>query len=244
MSKKSLLTYILIILSSFSTNIEAQTLNELFKDVLDYRFIGPYRGGRATTAIGIPDKPHTFFMGTTGGGVWKTDDAGMTWNNVSDGQIKCGSIGSIAAHTKYPDIMYVGTGSDSPRGNISSGIGLYKSVDGGKNWSHSGLNKAGQIGDIIFHPDNPDVAYVAALGNIFGPNKQRGVFKTIDGGKSWEHSLYLSDTVGAVDLAIHPNNPQVLYAGMWRAERKPWTLIDGGTEGGLYKTEDGGTSWK
>ena len=225
-------------------DVECQPLNETFKDVLDYRFMGPYRGGRATTAIGIPDKPHTFYMGSTGGGVWKTDDAGMTWNNISDGQIKCGSIGAIAAHPKYSDIMYVGTGSDSPRGNISSGIGIYKSMDGGKTWDHSGLNKAGQIGDIIFHPDNPDVAYVAALGNIFGPNKQRGVFKTMDGGKTWDHSFYLSDTVGAVDLAMHPNNPQIIYAGMWRVERKPWTLIDGGKEGGLYKSEDAGKTWK
>ena len=234
---------LLFLLSIIGIDIYAQSINDKFKDVLDYRFIGPYRGGRATAGIGILGKPHTFFMGTTGGGVWKTDDAGMTWNNVSDGQIKCGSIGSIAAHPKYTDIMYVGTGSDSPRGNISSGIGIYKSVDGGVTWNHAGLNKAGQIGNIVFHPDNPDVAYVAALGNIFGPNKERGVFKTTDGGKSWKHSFYLSDTVGAIDLAMHPLNPQVIYAGMWRAERKPWTLIDGGKEGGLYKSEDGGETW-
>jgi photosystem II stability/assembly factor-like uncharacterized protein len=222
---------------------DGNSMEETLKDAVKYRFLGPYRGGRATTAIGIKEKPFTFFMGTTGGGVWKTDDAGNTWDNISDGQIKCGSIGSIAIHPKYSDVMYVGTGSDSPRGNISAGIGIYKSVDGGKTWNHAGLDKTGQIGDIVFHPDNPDVAYVAALGNIFGPNKERGVYKTTDGGKSWKHSFYLSDTVGALDLALHPNNPDVLYAGMWRAERKPWTMIDGGMDGGLFKTIDGGSTW-
>lgn len=219
-------------------------ISDMVKEVMEYRFLGPYRGGRATTAVGIADQPYTFFMGSTGGGVWRTDDAGNTWENVSDGQIKCGSIGSIAIHPKYTDIMYVGTGSDSPRGNVSAGIGIYKSVDGGKTWNHSGLENSGQLGDIVFHPDNSDIAYAAALGNIFGPNKERGVYKTTDGGKSWTQSLYLSDTTGAIDLAIHPRNPNVIYAGMWRAERKPWTLIDGGKEGGLYKTEDGGDSWE
>lgn len=220
----------------------AQDVTTVFSD-LDYRFIGPYRGGRVTAVAGIPNKPYTFFMGSTGGGVWKTDDAGNYWNNVSDGQIECGSIGSIAIHPKYSDIMYVGTGSSSPRGNISAGIGIYRSDDGGSTWKHKGLDKAGQIGDVVFHPDRPEVAYVASLGNIFGKNKERGVFKTIDGGETWSHSLFVNDFTGCVDLAIHPNNPNILYACMWTAERKPHTLIDGSASGGLYKSTDAGKTW-
>lgn len=220
----------------------AQDISTVFKD-FDYRFLGPYRGGRTTAVAGIANQPHVFFMGSTGGGVWKTDDAGHSWQNVSDGQIKCGSIGSIAVHPKYTDIMYVGTGSDSPRGNISAGIGIYRSDDGGDSWQHKGLKNAGQIGDVVFHPEQPEIAYAAALGNIFGKNKERGVFKTTDGGESWEHAFFLNDSTGCVDLDIHPRNPNILYACMWRAERKPYTLIDGSDTGGLYKSTDGGKSW-
>ncbi len=235
---------VLMLLALFALEVQAQPLDSLFADALSYRFVGPYRGGRSTAVAGVPSQPYTFYMGSTGGGVWKTDDAGMTWKNISDGQIRCGSIGSISVAPSAPYVVYVGTGSDSPRGNVSPGIGLYKSIDSGKTWEHKGLELCGQIGDIVVHPTQPDLLFVAALGNIFQPNKERGVYRSTDGGDSWEHVLYLSDTVGAVDLALHPSNPNIIYAGMWRAERKPWTMIDGGNEGGLYRTLDRGTTWQ
>ncbi|NND34368.1 MAG: glycosyl hydrolase, partial [Saprospiraceae bacterium] len=218
-------------------------LDSIFENTHHFRFAGPYRGGRCTAVAGIPGDQHTFLMGSTGGGVWKTSDAGQSWRNVSDGQIKCGSIGSIAVSSKAPYIIFVGTGSDSPRGNVSPGIGVYKSEDGGTTWTHKGLDRCGQIGEIVIHPNNPEIVYLAALGNIFKSNEERGVYRSMDGGDSWQQILYLSDTVGAIDLEMDPRNPKVLYAGMWRAERKPWTMIDGGSEGGLYRTRDGGESW-
>lgn len=215
---------------------------ELFEG-LAYRNVGPTRGGRATAVTGIPDQPFTFFFGSTGGGVWKTDDAGTTWDNISDGQIKAGSIGAITVAPADPNTIYVGTGSACPRGNVSQGIGMYKSSDGGKNWQHIGLPKAGLIGKIEVHPQNPDLLYVAVLGQIFGPNKERGVYRSKDGGKSWEQVLMVSDTTGAIDLAMNPHNPREIYAAMWRAERKPYTMIDGGKDGGIWKTMDGGDTW-
>ncbi len=211
---------------------------------MKYRLIGPYRGGRVTAVTGIAAQPYTFYMGATGGGVWKTDDAGDTWRNVSDGYLKAGSIGAVAVAPSDPNVVYVGTGSAAPRGNVSPGVGLYKSVDAGVTWEAAGLEKAGQIAKVVVHPKDPDVVYVAALGNIFGPNPERGVFRSQDGGATWAHVLALSDSTGAIDLAIDPGNARILYAGMWRAERKPWTLIDGSTEGGVYKSKDAGTTWK
>ena len=216
---------------------------ELF-DTLEYRLVGPYRGGRSTAGTGVPGQPFTFYMGTTGGGVWKTDDAGESWHNISDGFIEAGSIGAIAVAPSDVNVIYVGTGSNAPRGNISPGIGIYKSTDAGKTWDHIGLTEAGQIGRIRIHPTNPDIAYAAALGHIFGPNEERGVFRTLDGGTSWEKVLFVSDKTGAVDLAIDLSNPRILYAGMWTVERKPWTLTSGSEEGGIYKTADGGDTWE
>lgn len=215
---------------------------ELFEG-LAYRNVGPTRGGRATAVTGIPDQPFTFFFGSTGGGVWKTDDAGTTWNNISDGQIEAGSIGAITVAPSDPNTIYVGTGSACPRGNVSQGIGMYKSSDGGKHWQHIGLPRAGLIGKIEVHPQNADLLYVAVLGQIFGPNKERGVYRSKDGGKNWEQVLMVSDTTGAIDLAMNPHNPREIYAAMWRAERKPYTMIDGGKDGGIWKTMDGGDTW-
>ena len=211
---------------------------------MDYRSIGPARGGRVTAVAGVRDEIFTFYMGSTGGGVWKTTDAGTTWNNVSDGFFAVGSIGAIAVAPSDRNTIYVGTGSACPRGNISVGKGVYRSLDAGRTWSFVGLPEAGQIGAIVVHPSNSELVYVAALGNIFGPNPQRGVFRSRDGGASWEKVLFLSDQAGAIDLAMDPTNPRVIYAGMWRFERKPWTLINGGEEGGVYKTVDGGDTWK
>lgn len=182
-------------------------------------------------------------MGATGGGVFKTTDAGVSWANVSDGFFAAGSIGAISVADSDPSIVYVGTGSACPRGNISPGIGMYKSTDAGVSWSHIGLEDAGQISKLAVHPANSDLVYVAALGHIFGPNKQRGVFRSRNGGDTWENILYLNDRTGAVDIKIDVNNPDVLYAAFWRAERKPWTIISGGPEGGIYKNSDGGDTW-
>ena len=211
---------------------------------LKYRLIGPYRGGRSTAVAGAPSHPFTFYMGSTGGGIWKTLDAGENWENVSDGFIQAGSIGAIAVAKSDPNVIYVGTGSACPRGNISPGVGVYKSTDGGDTWKHVGLAEAGQVARVRVHPQDSNLFYVAVLGNIFGPNQERGVFRSRDGGKSFKKVLYLSDETGAVDLVMDINNPRVLYAAMWAARQKPWDFVSGGEEGGLYKTTDGGDSWE
>ena len=214
-------------------------------DELDYRMIGPYRGGRSTAVTGIPGgDPDHYLMGAVGGGVWQTTNAGQNWSNISDGYFDVGAIGSVAVSKADPNVVYAGTGSACIRGNVSTGRGIYRSMDGGETWSFIGLPEAGQIGDIKIHPENPDLVYVAALGHPFGKNEQRGVFRSTDGGDTWDKVLFLSDSTGVVDLAMNPNNPREIYASAWRAERKPWTIISGGApEGGIYKTTDGGDNW-
>jgi photosystem II stability/assembly factor-like uncharacterized protein len=182
-------------------------------------------------------------MGSAGGGVWKTTDAGITWSNVSDGYFEAGSMGALEVSELDANVVYAGTGSACLRGNVSTGIGLYKSTDAGSSWEHVGLDDVGQIGRIRVHPRDPDLVYVAALGHAFGPNPERGVYRSTDGGDSWEQVLFVSDSTGAVDLSMDPTNPRVLYASMWRAERKPWTLFSGAMEGGVYKSTDGGDTW-
>ncbi len=210
---------------------------------MEYRMVGPFRGGRVTAVAGVAGQPHVFFQGTTGGGVWKTDDAGHHWFPLTDGQITVGNIGAISVADSDPNVIWVGTGSACIRGNISVGRGVWRSLDGGRTWSFAGLPESGAIGSLVVHPRDPDVAYVAALGHVFGKNPERGVYRTRDGGATWEQVLFLNDSTGAASLAMDPTNPRVLYAGMWRAERKPWTLISGGPEGGLYKSTDAGDSW-
>lgn len=243
-----LLLSLLFLADQLSTPLAAQskhqTVDPVLFDGLEYRSVGPSRGGRSTAIAGIPSQPFTFFMGATGGGVWKTQDAGMNWENLSDGQIEAGSIGAITVAPSDPATIYVGTGSACARGNVSAGIGLYKSQNGGKKWSFIGLPKAGQIGKIVVHPQNPELVYVAALGQIFGKNPERGVYRSKDGGENWEQVLFVSDSTGAIDIVMNPDNPRELFAAMWRAERKPWTLIDGGPEGGIWRSSDGGTNWE
>ena len=210
---------------------------------LKYRMIGPHKGSRVTAVTGIAEQPWTYFMGTNGGGLWKTTDAGESWVNASDGYYASSSIGAIDVADSDASIVYVGTGSACIRGNVSPGDGIYKSTDGGESWTHLGLHDAGQIGRLVIHPENPDVAYAAVLGHAFGPNEMRGVFRTTDGGASWEKALYVSERTGANDIAMDPSDPNVLYATMWTGERKPWTMISGSEEGGIYKTTDGGDTW-
>ena len=211
---------------------------------LRYRMVGPARGGRVTAVTGVPQQPHTFYMGGTGGGVWKTTDAGISWINVSDPYFDVGSIGSMDVADSDPNVVYVGTGSEGLRSNVSIGKGVYKSTDAGRTWAHVGLREMGQIGAVVIHPTNPDVVYAAALGDPFRPTNERGVYRTRDGGRTWQRVLYVSDSTGAVDIELQPGTPAVVYASMWRAERKPWTIISGAREGGVYKSTDGGDNWR
>jgi photosystem II stability/assembly factor-like uncharacterized protein len=210
---------------------------------LSYRMVGPSRGGRVTAVAGHADRPATFYMGATGGGVWKTTDYGQSWRPVSDGYFATGSIGSIRVADSDPNIVYVGTGSDGIRSNVITGRGVYKSNDAGETWSFAGLRNVGQIGAVLIHPTNPDLVYVAAIGDAFGATPDRGVYRSRDGGSSWEKVFFVSDSTGAVDLEFAPDDPNTIYASMWRAERKPWTVISGGMEGGIYKSTDAGDTW-
>lgn len=215
--------------------------------IYKYRSLGPDRGGRVTAVAGTVAQDGLFFLGATGGGVWKTTDYGTTWKNVSDGFFETPSIGAITMAQGDPNIVYVGTGSDGIRSNVILGKGMYKSIDGGETWKHIGLRNAGQIGEIAIHPENYNVAYVSVIGNPFKPNSERGVFKTSNGGESWEKVLFISDEVGFYDVEMLPGNPEVLFATAWKVDRKPWTIISGGdakVEGGIYKSLDGGGSWK
>lgn len=218
--------------------------------VLSYRNIGPYRGGRALAVEGIDDKPGVYYAGFTGGGVYKTVNGGDTWFNISDDYFKTGSVGAIAVSNSVPNVIYVGMGEACIRSNMSEGDGIYKSTDSGETWQWIGLGETRVIGDIIVHPTNPNIVWVAAMGRIFGKegNKERGVFKSTDGGKTWEKVLYYDRHTGAVDLAIDPNNPRILYAALWEAYRTPWFMSSGGRpEGGygsgIYKSTDGGKTW-
>lgn len=213
-------------------------------EALEYRFVGPTRGGRVTAVAGITSQPHTFYMGATGGGVWKTEDYGTTWKNISDGYFETPSIGAISVAQNDPNLIYVGTGSDGLRSNVITGKGVYKSIDAGKSWTHIGLKKTGQIGAVEIHPTDNQTVFVAAIGQAFQANSERGVYRTKNGGKDWEKVLFISDTTGFADLEFMPTNPNIIYAAAWRAERKPWTIISGGKENGIYKSIDGGDTWQ
>lgn len=214
-------------------------------DAFQFRTVGPERGGRVTTVTGTAQIPGTFYLGATGGGVWKTEDYGTSWNNVSDGYFATPSIGAIEVATNDPNIVYVGTGSDGLRSNVISGKGVYKSIDAGKTWTHVGLPNVGQIGALEIDPRNHNTVWVAAIGNAFKNNAERGIYKTTDGGQNWKKVLFISDKVGFADLEFLPNNPDIVYAAAWKAERKPWTIISGGEndEGGIYKSINGGQDW-
>jgi photosystem II stability/assembly factor-like uncharacterized protein len=210
---------------------------------MQWRLIGPFRGGRALAVAGVPSQPNTYYFGAVAGGVWKTTDGGVSWDPLFDKQ-SVSSIGSIAVAASDPNVLYVGTGEACIRGNISFGDGVYKSTDGGKTWTNIGLKDTRHIGKVIVHPANPDVAFVAALGHAYGANTERGIFRTRDGGKTWEKVLYLDDRTGGIDVVFDPHNPHVLFAAMWEGYRTPWMLNSGGDKDGLYRSADDGTTWK
>lgn len=211
---------------------------------LEWRHVGPWRGGRVTAVTGVPGKPNLYYMGATGGGVWKTENAGRTWENLSDRDFEVGTIGAVAVSESDNNVIYVGTGESPIRGvTTSHGDGVWKSTDGGETWKHIGLEESGQIANIRIHPDNPDIVYVGVQGQIWGPNEERGVFRSTDGGETWEHVLKVGPQTGTSDLRMDPTNPRILYAAMWNHGRKPWFIHSGGTDGGIYKSTDGGDSW-
>ncbi|MEM9314254.1 MAG: glycosyl hydrolase [Pseudomonadota bacterium] len=214
-------------------------------DGLEYRLVGPWRGGRVTAVTGVADSPHLFYMGAAGGGVWKTVNAGGSWENISDGQIPVGTIGAIAVAPSDPNVIYVGTGEAPIRGvTTSQGEGLWKSTDAGRTFTFMGLARAGQIAKIEVHPTDPDTAWVAVQGQIWTPNTERGVYRTRDGGRSWAQVLRVNADTGATDLSLDPTNPRILYAAMWHHGRKPWFIKSGGEGSGIYKSTDGGDSWE
>ena len=209
-----------------------------------WRCIGPPRGGRVVAVAGDPEDPAVFYFGACAGGVWKTTDAGTYWENVSDGFFRTSAVGAIAVADSDHNVVYAGMGESCIRGDVSYGDGVYRSTDGGKTWTHLGLEDTRHIARIRVHPENADLVYVAALGHTFGPNSQRGVFRSHDGGKSWDKVLFLSEEVGAIDLSLDATNPRILYAAMWEAHRTPWSLVSGGPGSGIYKSTDGGDSWQ
>jgi photosystem II stability/assembly factor-like uncharacterized protein len=249
MLRQTFLTFVVLVtLSAPLVQAQAPTdrpslmpgVNPALFNGLRYRLIGPSRGGRVTTVTGVPSQPKTFYMGVASGGVFRTTDGGATWVPITDGKVPLGSTGCVAVAESNPNVIYLGTGSDDVRSNVSTGRGVFKTTDGGQTWKFTGLYNAGQIGSIRIHPTNPDIVWVAAQGDAFKSNAERGVFKTTDGGETWHKVLFVSDRVGAMDLELHPDEPNVVYAWMSRLERKPWTIISGSRDGGFYKSTDGG----
>jgi photosystem II stability/assembly factor-like uncharacterized protein len=233
---------LVVLLSLIPDTPSAQMDPSLFAG-LRWRSIGPSRGGRSQAGAGSVARPLEYYFGATGGGVWKTTDGGITWRPVSDKTFKSSSVGALAIAASNPDVVYVGMGETELRGNIIQGDGVYKTTDGGKTWASLGLEKTQAVARIRVHPTNPDLVYVAALGNPYGPNPERGVFRSRDGGKTWDRVLYRNDKTGAVDLVMDPNNPDVLYAGLWEVSRTPHSLSSGGAGSGLFKSTDGGGTW-
>jgi len=223
---------------------QTDNFNQYFKPV-KWRNVGPSRGGRSNTASGVLNDPLTYYMGTTGGGLWKTEDAGQSWFNISDGYFKTSSVGAVAVSESDPNVVYVGMGEHAVRGVTTSyGDGVYKSTDAGKTWTKLGLDLTRHIAGISIHPQNPDIIYVAAQGTVHGPGQERGVYKSVNGGKTWKKTLYVDENTGCADLSMDMNNPRILYASMWDHRRLPWQVISGGKGSGIYKSTDSGETWK
>jgi len=229
------------LLMAFSAG--AQTINENSLKGMKWRLVGPFRGGRVLAVSGVPGDANTFYFGAVAGGVWKTTDGGGSWRPIAD-MAKIVSVGAIEVAPSDPNVIYVGTGEACIRGDISYGDGVYKSTDAGKTWMHMGLADTRHIGRLQVDPHNPDIVYVAALGHAYGPNSERGVFRSGDGGRTWQKVLYKDDKTGAIDLSIDPTNSRILFAALWQASRSPWGLTSGGPGSGLYRSTDGGLTWK
>nr|WP_262420237.1 glycosyl hydrolase [[Muricauda] meishanensis] len=224
-----------------NTQTSPEYPKELYSS-LEYRLVGPFRGGRSAAVTGVPGEPNLFYFGATGGGVWRTTDGGRTWENISDGFFG-GSIGAVEVAKSDPNVIYVGGGEKTVRGNVSSGYGVWKTEDAGKTWKPMGLEKSRHIPRIKVHPTNHDLVYAAVMGNIYKPTEERGVYKSEDGGKSWKKILYVNDQAGAVDLTLDPTNPRILYASTWRVQRTPYSLSSGGDGSALWKSTDSGETW-
>jgi photosystem II stability/assembly factor-like uncharacterized protein len=229
-------------LSAPTAAVAAPPVDQSLFKALHWRGIGPYRGGRAIAVTGVSGEPDTFYFGGVAGGVWKTTDAGVSWKPIFDSQ-PMSSIGAIAVAPSNHDVIYVGTGEGALRGNITYGDGVYRSGDGGKTWSHIGLNDSRQIGALIVDPHNADIVLVAAIGHAFGPNSERGVYRTADGGKTWARVLYKDQNTGAIDVTFDPSDPKIVYAALWQVRRQPWNFSSGGPGSGLYRSADGGATW-
>jgi len=246
MKKTAFIALLLFVLGCLKTQAQqtagANSPDSVLKG-LSWRNIGPNRGGRSLGIAGSAARKLEYYFGAVGGGLWKTTDGGFTWKPVTDGKIKSSSVGAVAVSGSNPDIVYIGTGETEFRGNIMQGDGVYKSTDGGKTWKNIGLKNTQSISRIRIHPTNPNIVYVSALGHAFGPNEERGVFKTIDGGKTWKKVLYKGDRAGAEDLLIDPNHPDIVYASIWQVYRTPYKMWGGGGPSGLYKSADGGETW-
>jgi len=240
MTRKALLVISLLLTT---TALTAQTFDPARFKAMQWREVGPYRGGRCAAVEGLASQPNTYYFGSVGGGVWKTTDGGVTWKSVSDGFFG-GSIGAVAVSEWDPNVVYAGTGEKTVRGNVSHGDGMWKSTDAGKTWTHAGLADSRHIPRIRIHPRNPDLVYAAVLGHLFGPSAERGVYRSKDGGKTWERILFANESAGAIDLAMDPVNPRVLYASTWRIRRSPYSLESGGEGSALWKSTDGGDTWK
>jgi photosystem II stability/assembly factor-like uncharacterized protein len=235
---------IILALPSFHAMADATTalVNPSLFGAMQWRGIGPYRGGRSDAVTGVPNGHGLFYFGAAAGGVWKTTDYGATWKPISDAA-HITSIGAIAVAPSNPDVIYVGTGESALRGDVTFGDGVYRSTDGGKTWSNIGLKDSRQIGAIVVDPHNPDIALVAAIGHAFGPNPERGLYRTVNGGKSWTRVLYRDDQTGAIDVTADPLNPKIVYAALWQVRRQPWNFSSGGPGSGLFRSTDGGSSW-
>ncbi len=237
-------TLVLVLLLATSIEAAAQTPDPEFFQALAWRNIGPFRASRTVGGVGIPDQPNTFYIGVNGGGVWQTDDYGRTWSPIFD-DAPTGSIGDIAVSPSHPEVIYVGTGEGLHRPDLGTGDGVFKSTDGGATWDHVGLPDVQQIARLIVHPTDPDVAFAAGLGHPYGPNEERGVFRTINGGETWEKVLYIDHNTGAIQVEFDPTNPDILFADMWEHREGPWENARfSGPNSGLYKSEDGGDTWR
>ncbi|MDT0555494.1 VPS10 domain-containing protein [Patiriisocius hiemis] len=246
MSRFKPLLFVLTILFSLSIpseTLQAQSYDEKLYDALEYRLLGPFRGGRSAAVTGVPGKPNLYYFGATGGGVWQTKNGGRTWENISDGFFG-GSIGAIEVAESDPNVIYVGGGEKTVRGNVSSGYGIWKSVDAGKTWKEAGLKNSRHVPRIAIHPTDYNTVYAAVMGNIYKPTQERGVYKSTDGGKTWKQVLFVNQDAGAVDLLLDPNNPRILYASTWNVRRTPYSLSSGGDGSALWKSTDSGETWK